>query len=252
MLAMPYRGASIRQHSCPRGTMSSRKLAVQTPSPASWHLSGRRTLNGKIDGADRLYALPTSNGTLLLHRSIAIAQHTLHSSATNLAHGPILLQPSTQSHLRQSAITTTKTPPGRLTPMPLNTYSYACGCRRYIQGRECTCFLNELLAINSPAAFSGPQANYLPFNMENSYPRLGSSSSSSSKSHGLSSSHLYAYSSCRRHDRKYRSRYDCPDHVYRRQKSLYDSHWEAQRLREYEHRKRYGKEWNGYSNGYRG
>lgn len=154
--------------------------------------------------------------------------------------------------------------------MPLHTYSYACGCRRYIQGRECDCFLKELLSINSPAAFSGPQANYLPFNMENSYPRL-LNPSSSSKSHGSSSSsvshhrHLYspnahasnsytpnAYSSCRRHDRKYRSRYDCPDHVYRRQKSLYESHWEAQRLREYEARKRGGKDWSGYSFGLRG
>ena len=135
--------------------------------------------------------------------------------------------------------------------MPLHTYAYGCGCRRYIQGRECTCFLNEMLAINSPVAFSGSQANYLPFNMESSYPRL----SSSSKSHGSSSSNSYtpnAYSSCRRHDRKYRSRYDCPDHLYRRQKLLYDSHWEAQRLKEYEHRKRYGKEFNGFSNGYRG
>jgi hypothetical protein len=162
--------------------------------------------------------------------------------------------------------------------MPLHTYAYTCGCRRYIQGRECDCFLKELLSINSPAAFSGPQANYLPFNMENSYPRLTSSSSkphglssqhrlytsnpklgpsSSSKPHGSSSSphHLYtpnAYSSCRRHDRKYRSGYDCPDHIYCRQKSLYDSHWEAQRLREYEHRKRSGKEWSGYSFGNRG
>jgi len=151
--------------------------------------------------------------------------------------------------------------------MPLHTYAYACGCRRYIQGRQCDCFLKELLSINSPAAFSGPQANYLPFNMENSYPRL-ISSSSSSKPHGSSpsSSHHYhrlyspnsytpnAYSSCRRHDRKYRSRYDCPDHVHRGQKLLYDSHWEAQRLREYELRKRggnAGKEWSGYPSGYR-
>jgi hypothetical protein len=157
--------------------------------------------------------------------------------------------------------------------MPLHTYSYACGCRRYIQGRECDCFLKELLAINSPAAFSGAQANYLPFNMETLYPRLGTStSSSSSKPHGSSSSsshrHLYAhspsahatnnaytpnaYTSCRRHDRKYRSRYDCPDHVVRRQKGLYESYWEAQRLREYEQRKRSGKEWSGFSFGYRG
>jgi hypothetical protein len=159
--------------------------------------------------------------------------------------------------------------------MPLHTYSYACGCRRYIQGRECDCFLKELLSINSPAAFSGPQANYLPFNMETLYPRLGASSSSSSKPHGSSSSsshrHVYtpnayspgahatnnahgpnAYSSCRRHDRKYRSRYDCPDHVCRRQKGLYESHWEAQRLMEYEQRKRSGNEWSGYSFGYRG
>jgi hypothetical protein len=173
--------------------------------------------------------------------------------------------------------------------MPLHTYAYACGCRRYIQGRECDCFLKELLSVNSPAAFSGPQAKYLPFNMENSYPRLSSSSSkprgsspsspnhhhlnSSSKPHGSSSSsshyhhQLYSpnsympnaytpnvYSSCRRHDRKYRSRYDCPDHVHRRQKVLYDSHWEVQRLREYELRKKSGnagREWNGYSFGVR-
>jgi hypothetical protein len=172
--------------------------------------------------------------------------------------------------------------------MPLHTYAYACGCRRYIQGRECDCFLKELLSINSPAAFSGPQAKYLPFNTENSYPRMHSSSSSSkprglsssasphhhlnssssSKPHGSlsSSSHHYnqlfspdsytpnAYSSCRRHDRKYRSRYDCPDHVHRRQKVLYDSHWEAQRLREYELRKsgrNAGREWNGYPFGLR-
>lgn len=153
----------------------------------------------------------------------------------------------------------------RLNSMPLHTYSYACGCRRYIQGRECDCFLKELLSINSPAAFSGPQANYLPFNMENSYPRLNSSSSSRpfGSSSSSSSPHLHhsystnayspnAYSSCRRHDRKYRSRYGCPDHVYRRQKSLYESHWETQRLREYESRKRgenSGREWTGYSFG---
>ena len=74
--------------------------------------------------------------------------------------------------------------------MPLHTYSYACGCRRYIQGRECDCFLKELLSINSPAAFSGPQANYLPFNMENSYPRLNTSSSSKSHGSSLSSSEV--------------------------------------------------------------
>ena len=148
--------------------------------------------------------------------------------------------------------------------MPLHTYSYACGCRRYIQGRECDCFLKELLSINSPAAFSGPQANYLPFNMENSYPRLSSTSSSKSQgSKSSSASHHHhhlspdahtsnsytpnAHSACRRHDRRYRSRYYCPDHVYRRQKILYESHWETQRLREYEARKRGGREWSGYS-----
>lgn len=122
--------------------------------------------------------------------------------------------------------------------MPLHTYTYACGCRRHIQGRECSCFLNELLSINSPTAFSASQANYLPFNMENAYPRPNSL-----RSLGSSSAHVpNSYSSCRRHDRKLRSRYDCPDHVWRRQRGLYDNYWEANRLREFEHRRRFGRE----------
>jgi hypothetical protein len=209
-------------------------------------------------------------------KAIVMAQHTLLSSAINAALDPVLHRLSANCTFKNCHGHRNETK--RLNSMPLHTYSYACGCRRYIQGRECDCFLKELLSINSPAAFSGPQANYLPFNMENSYPRLNSSSpskprgsssssphhllnsSSSSRPFGSSSSspHLHhsystnAYSSCRRHDRKYRSKYDCPDHVYRRQKSLYESHWEAQRLREYESRKRSGnagREWTGYSFG---
>ena len=127
-------------------------------------------------------------------------------------------------------------------PMPLHTYHYACGCRRYIQGRECSCFLNELLSINNPVAFSASQANYLPFNMENSLPR-----SSHPRPHTSSNAYSFnSYGSCRRHDRRYRSRYDCPDHIYRRQKLLYENHWAAQRMREFEHRRKFGREWSGF------
>ena len=48
--------------------------------------------------------------------------------------------------------------------MPLHTYAYSCGCRRYLQGRECDCVLNELLRINDPYAFRPDQVGYLPFN----------------------------------------------------------------------------------------
>jgi hypothetical protein len=128
------------------------------------------------------------------------------------------------------------------THMPLNTYAYACGCRRYLQGRVCSCFLNELLNINNPIAFSASQANYLPFNMDHAYPRP-----SSSRPQGQSNTYVpNSYSSCHRHDRKYRSRYDCPDHIYRHQRSLYENYWEVQRLREFEHRRRFGREWSGF------
>lgn len=129
-------------------------------------------------------------------------------------------------------------------PMPLHTYHYACGCRRHIQGRECPCFLSELLSINNPAAFSVSQAKYLPFNVENAYPRTNSLRTHPS-SNAYTSNSAYApnsYSYCRRHDRKYRSRYDCPDHIHRRQRSLYENYWEGQRLREFEHRRVFGRE----------
>ena len=133
-------------------------------------------------------------------------------------------------------------PPPHPEPMPLHTYHYACGCRRHIQGRECPCFLNELLSINNPLAFSALQANYLPFNMDNAYPRPNSL-----RTHTSSNAYTpNAYSSCRRHDRKYRSRYDCPDHVYCRQNKMYENYWEVQRLREFEHRRRFGREWSGF------
>lgn len=130
--------------------------------------------------------------------------------------------------------------------MPLHTYHYACGCRRHIQGRECPCFLNELLSINNPLAFSASQANYLPFNMDHAYPRPNPRPNSL-RTHSSPNTYIpNSYSSCRRHDRKYRSRHDCPDHVYRSQKKMYENYWEGQRLREFEHRRVFEREWSGF------
>lgn len=124
--------------------------------------------------------------------------------------------------------------------MPLHTYTYACGCRRHIQGRQCECFLAQLLGINNPAAFTSLQANYLPFNMEFAYPRP-----TSARLHGLGQhNHAYipnSYSSCRRHDRRYRSRYDCPEHAYRRFRAGQEGHGIAHHGVENEYRRRLGR-----------
>lgn len=125
--------------------------------------------------------------------------------------------------------------------MPLHTYTYACGCRRYIQGRECECFLNELLNINSPSAFVNSQANYLPFNMESFLPRLSTAKSRKLIRHGYTFA-LDPYTSCRRHNRRHRSRYDCLDHIYRAQglgrERLADKGLDPGR--------RYSRDWNVY------
>lgn len=131
--------------------------------------------------------------------------------------------------------------------MPLHTYAYACGCRRHVQGRQCECFLNEILSINDPSAFAASKANYLPFNMDSFQPRHTARPSGFPQM--INSYNSNVYSSCRRHDRKYRSRYDCPDHIYRRQKSLYETHWEALRLKEYKYRRRHGRELPGFKYG---
>lgn len=131
--------------------------------------------------------------------------------------------------------------------MPLHTYTYACGCHRYLQGKECLCYLNELLRINDPMSFEGPEANYLPFNTYNFYFSSRQSSRQSTPeptSHRRSSteasrpsdrerrrSNVTAggrghgayggwerdpWTSCWKHDRRYRVKYECPDHVARR------------------------------------
>lgn len=122
--------------------------------------------------------------------------------------------------------------------MPLHTYTYACGCRRHIQGRECECFLNELLNINSPSAFVTPQASYLPFNMESFIPRLSTAKSRKLIHHGYTFA-LDPYTSCRRHDRRHRSRHECPDHIYRAQRSS----WKRPADKGLEPRRSYSRDW---------
>lgn len=131
--------------------------------------------------------------------------------------------------------------------MPLHTYTYACGCRRYLQGKECLCYLNELLRINDPMYFDGPQANCLPFNPynfgfssqrssrqstpepanhrptsieashSNDRDRRRSTATAGGRGYGSYGSWVQEpWTSCWKHDRRYKVKYDCPDHVARR------------------------------------
>lgn len=72
--------------------------------------------------------------------------------------------------------------------MPLHTYIYACGHRRHVQGRECSCFYDQVLRINNRIPSTNLKVRYyLPFDM----------------------------GSCR-HDRVHHKRYDCTDCVCRK------------------------------------
>lgn len=51
--------------------------------------------------------------------------------------------------------------------MPLHTYIYTCGHIRYVQGRECSCFYEQLMRINERNAFLGHSSRYLPFDYDN-------------------------------------------------------------------------------------
>lgn len=105
---------------------------------------------------------------------------------------------SSESHCRSHLIHT------YMSAMPLHTCTYSCGHSRRYQGRECSCFNDQILRINDRSQFSSA---YLPF------------------------------SSCGgcKHDKTYYKRYDCSDCVY--QKSRGESRYGDS------HRWAYGKEY---------
>lgn len=135
---------------------------------------------------------------------------------------------------------------GNLTDCERSLPSYcASGTCHWRQGslHELSCERFDFAALTFATSFQ-PRTN----TCSNHYPRPSSRHHNylhnSNGLHGMHGSHSSyvpnAYSSCRRHDRKYRSRYDCPDHVWRRQMAGHEGSWgsEAQRTREAEQRRR--------------
>lgn len=96
--------------------------------------------------------------------------------------------------------------------MPLHTYTYLCGHARRFQGRECSCFYNEVLRINDRHVFSSTR--YLPFS---------------------------ASDSCR-HDKRVFKRYECNDCVWAKSREQWYKHFARHQSRE----KRW-KPWGGGS-----